>query len=91
MAMGRMEIDGQPGRYVNGTRARWLIQARRARLAGNGKLTLLGEPEGKARESRDDDDAPVRWGAFSRVGVTNHSGWRCLDGYHMNGAAMNHG
>ncbi|HXR96980.1 MAG TPA: hypothetical protein VN709_03970 [Terriglobales bacterium] len=85
-----MEIEGQPGRFVNGTRARWLIQARRARLTGNGKLTLLPGPEDDRREARD-DGAPVRWGAFSRVGVTNQSGWRSLDGYRMNGAAINHG
>lgn len=86
MAQGRLEIEQEPGTYVSGARARWLLQARRAEVTGAGRLRLLGgPPQGKAagRAER------MRWSSYSSAGVRNSSGQPWLKGYRMNGAAMN--
>jgi hypothetical protein len=86
MAQGRMEIEQEPGTFVSGARARWLIQARRAQAAGPGKLRLLLEPPGTATR---DERERTRWSSYSSAGVRNYSGKAWLHGFHMNGAAMN--
>lgn len=86
MAQGRMEIEQEPGTFVSGARARWLIQARRAQPAGPGKLRLLCAPPQPAAADRTER---TRWSSYSSTGVRNCSGKAWLKGYHMNGAAMN--
>ena len=90
MAMGRMEIEGAPGEYVSGARARWLLQARRARLTGDGRLELLCAPPGR-HAGRGVGEARVQWSGYSSSGAANRSGTPWLAGYHMNGDAINHG
>lgn len=87
--MGRIELEQEPGHFISGTRARWLLQARRARLTAGGKLQLIScEREGKpAREAGE----RTQWSAYSSSGARNFSGTRWLAGYHMNGDAVNHG
>lgn len=89
MSLGRIEVEHQPGTYVSGTRARWLIQARRARLV-NGKLQL---PQGEGPGGRGDGRREPRtvWSAYSSAGAPNRARIRWLSGYHMNGDAVNHG
>lgn len=92
MSMGRIEIEHEPGVFVSGTRARWLLHARRAVLTGSGKLHLISADEGGARsktEVRGRDR--TEWGAYSSSGARNCSGTRWLAGFHMNGDALNHG
>ncbi|HEY7839182.1 MAG TPA: hypothetical protein VIC54_11355 [Terriglobales bacterium] len=90
MSMGRIEIEEQPGVYVSGTRARWLLQGRRANLTSSGKLHLLSAGTGAthAKEPRQDR---TQWSGYSSSGARNYSGTHWLAGFHMNGDAINHG
>ena len=94
MSQGRIEIEQEPGVFVYGARARWLLQARRARLTPEGKLRILhgcahARP-GMAPGPAADSGPRVEWSAYSSVGVPNRSGTRWLRGFHMNGDAVNH-
>ena len=88
MALGRVEIEQAPGTYLSGSRARWLLQARRARLTANGKIVLFdtggaSRPEGC--------DTPVRWTGYSGGSTGARRLARVLAGYHMNGDLVNRG
>jgi hypothetical protein len=91
MAMGRMEIEQEPGVYISGTRARWLIQAGRARVSGAGKLRMLAAPADDGGRPKAGVIERTAWSAYSSAGARNYSGSRWLAGYHMNGDAINHG
>lgn len=91
MAMGRMELEQEPGIYVSGTRARWLIQAGRARVSGTGKLQMLTTAADRGGRARTGALERTAWSAYSSAGAHNSSGTRWLAGYHMNGDAINHG
>jgi hypothetical protein len=90
MSMGRMEVEGAPGTYVSGARARWLLQARRAQIAGPGRLRLLAPASG-AGAGAAAEPLGAAWSAYSSAGARNCSGRRWLDGYRMNGGAVNRG
>jgi len=93
MSSGRMPVHEQPGTWVSRSRARWLISARRARILPSGELQILhGTAHARPAEGRDpiaETGPPVEWSAYSSAGVRNCSGIRWLDGYHMNGDAVN--
>jgi hypothetical protein len=91
MAMGRIELEREPGVYVSGTRARWLIQAGRARLSGTGKLRMLTAATERGGHQAAGSVERTAWSAYSTSGARNYSGTRWLAGYHMNGDAINHG
>ena len=94
MSMGRIEVDSEPGVYVSGARARWLLQARRAQLTSAGKLQILhgrAHADGSVSGGGLPGEERVIWSAFSSSGVRNLSGTRWLRGYHMNGDAVNRG
>ena len=88
MSMGRIELEEQPGGYVSGTRARWLLQGRRANLTSAGKLHLLSVGGTHAKGHRQDR---TQWSGYSSSGARNYSGTQWLAGFHMNGDAINHG
>ncbi len=85
--MGRMAIEGAPGTYISGARARWLLQARRAQIAAPGILRLLDGAGGSTRSPS--GELGAAWSAYSSAGASNCSGQRCLKGYRMNGGAVN--
>ncbi len=89
MSMGRMEIDGAPGTYITGARARWLLQARRAQITAPGRLRLLQGASGRGRPAA--AELGAAWSEYSSAGARNCSGQRWLDGYCMNGGAVNRG
>lgn len=95
MSAGRMPVHGQPGTWVSGKRARWLVAARRARILPNGELQILhGAAHAQPADGRDpiaSQGPPIEWSAYSSCGVRNRTGIRWLNGYHMNGDAINHG
>ena len=89
MSMGRMEIENAAGTFVSGARARWLLQGRRAQIAGPGKLRLL--TSGGMRAGTPTEALGPEWSAYSSAGARNASGRRWLDGYRKNGGAVNRG
>lgn len=92
MSMGRLEIEGEPGAYISGSRARWLLQARRACLGPSGRLRLLPGPAAAPGGANRDEGGPrVLWSAYSSAGVRNRSGIGWLGGYRMNGGVINRG
>ena len=90
MAQGRIELEDTPGTYVSGTRARWLIQARRAEMSPSGCLRLLAGASGAGRGRESGVTESARRGPpIPEPAGETWSATAWLKGYRMNGAAIN--
>jgi len=88
MAMGRVELDQSPGTFVSGSRARWLLQARRARLTASGTI-LIFDAEGVSPPNG--QHTLTSWTGYSGGRGFARRYARVLAGYHMNGDLVNRG
>ncbi len=80
MAQGRMELEGEPGRYVSRGRARWLMGEGLARATVHGTLALR---PGAGIDAAELSEHRLWWSPYSGRGGRQ--------AFHMMGDAVNHG
>lgn len=85
MAMGRIELLGEPGRFVASATALRLLDAKKATLTEDNKLRLRAGAYAELELERE----RTRWSSYSKTTVANRTGNTFLRGYLMNGAAIN--